>query len=120
MIKGECRKHDPELWFSRLQNATGTRKAKLLCKALCPVREECLLGRAVTNDRILSQQPEVEELLRVLEEWAKGLHNPKYSALRWLYSHALDMTTEDVATVSDMIAAVKRELVKEADGPAES
>ena len=44
MIKGECRKHDPELWFSRLQNATGTRKAKLLCKALCPVREECLLA----------------------------------------------------------------------------
>jgi hypothetical protein len=42
MVRGECRKHDPELWFSRLQNAAGTKEAKLLCKVLCPVRAECL------------------------------------------------------------------------------
>jgi hypothetical protein len=73
-----------------------------------PVTILAYMGRAVTNDRILENRPEVEELLKILEEWARGLNKPTFANLRALYSHALQLTTHDVKVTTDMLKAIQR------------
>ncbi len=46
---GECRNHDPELFFSG-SHPHGDAAAKLVCQS-CPVRTECLTYAVVTAQR---------------------------------------------------------------------
>ena len=73
-----------------------------------PVTMVAYLGRAVTNDRILTNRPEVEELLKILEDWARGLLPPRFADLRALYAHALQLTTHDVGVTTKMLEAIRR------------
>ena len=77
-----------------------------------PVTVLAYMGRTVTDDRILNNRPEVEELLAILEAWAKGLMSPSFRDLRSLYSQALALTTHDVDTVAKMLDAIRKSLGK--------
>lgn len=47
-IKGECRSHDPDLWYPEKGDRVSEKLAKKHCLN-CPVRNECL-GFALEND----------------------------------------------------------------------
>lgn len=102
----------PEELIDHMRNVT----AGATADAPVPVTVLAYMGRTVTNDRILANRPEVEELLAILEGWAKGLMHPTYRDLRSLYSQALALTTHDVDTVSKMLEAIRKSLEKH--GPA--
>ncbi|OMC00340.1 hypothetical protein A5733_04310 [Mycobacterium sp. NS-7484] len=47
--RAECRRHNPELWFSH--DGIEIRAAKALCRTECPIRVECGIAAVTRNER---------------------------------------------------------------------